>query len=158
PVTEVSGIAGRRAARLAAYSIFTCLDLADADRKLVRQLLTRTGEALWWELNGEPVQPLQPQRPAHQALSRGGSMGGAVSEPVKLWAWAVRNLERLIEELEFHEVRPARLTVWLSYKDRPAGVGEADLESPSDRFDLLLDAVRTALRQAYRPGAPATHM
>ena len=30
PVTEISGIAGRRAARLAPYGIRTCLDLADA--------------------------------------------------------------------------------------------------------------------------------
>src|SRR5206468_1811393 len=67
-VTEVSGIAGRRAAWLAGYGIRTCLELADADRKLVRQLLTRTGEVLWWELNGEPVQPIQPQRSAHQTL------------------------------------------------------------------------------------------
>jgi DNA polymerase V len=89
PVTEVSGIAGRRAARLAAYGIRTCLELADADRRLVRQLLTRTGEALWWELNGDPVQPLQPNRPPHQTLSRGGSLGGTVEDPQVLWAWAV---------------------------------------------------------------------
>src|SRR5262249_24764689 len=140
PVTEVSGIAGRRAARLAAYSIRTCLELADANRKLIRQVLTQTGEALWWELNGEPIQPLQPQRPAHQTIARGGSMGGTVSEPAKLWAEAVRNLERLIEELEFHEVRAGRITVWLSYKDQPSGVGESDPESPTNRFDSLLDA------------------
>src|SRR6185436_13625349 len=30
PVTEISGIAGRRAARLLPYGIRTCLDLADA--------------------------------------------------------------------------------------------------------------------------------
>jgi DNA polymerase V len=81
-----------------------------------------------------------------------------VTDPFTLYAWLVRNLERLIEELEFHEVRAGRLTVWLGYKDQPVGVGECDLESPTDRFDLLLDAVRPALRQAYRPGAPVTHM
>ncbi|MGH7223499.1 MAG: DNA polymerase Y family protein, partial [Gemmataceae bacterium] len=52
PVTEVSGIADRRAARLAPHGIATCLDLALADRRLVRRLLTITGEALWYELNG----------------------------------------------------------------------------------------------------------
>src|SRR5207244_10629862 len=35
PVTEISGIAGRRADRLAPYGIRTCPDLADADGKLV---------------------------------------------------------------------------------------------------------------------------
>src|SRR5262245_14367647 len=39
-VTEVSGIADRRAARLEPHGITTCLDLAFADRLLVRELLT----------------------------------------------------------------------------------------------------------------------
>ena len=105
PVTEITGIAGRRAARLMPWGIRTCLDLARADRRLVRSLLTASGEALWWELNGDPVQPIQPRRPPHKVLSRGGSLGEATADPIVLYAWLVRNLERLIEELEYHEVR-----------------------------------------------------
>lgn len=48
PVTEIAGIAGRREKRLAPWGIRTCLDLARADRRLVRELLTASGEALWW--------------------------------------------------------------------------------------------------------------
>ena len=77
PVTEITGIAGRRATRLLPWGIRTCLDLARADRRLVRSLLTASGEALWWELNGEPVQPIHNARPLHKALSRGGSFGEA---------------------------------------------------------------------------------
>ncbi len=51
PVTEITGIAGRRAARLLPWGITTCLDLAQADRRLVRSQLTAAGETLWWELN-----------------------------------------------------------------------------------------------------------
>jgi len=58
----VTGIAGRRAARLLPWGVRTCLDLARADRRLVRELLTATGEALWWELNGDPVQPIRLMR------------------------------------------------------------------------------------------------
>src|SRR5262249_3328967 len=57
PVTEVSGIAQGRAARLAAHGITTCLHFVDADRRFIRSLLTIVGESLWYELNGEPVQP-----------------------------------------------------------------------------------------------------
>src|SRR3954468_2602131 len=48
PVTDVTGIAGRRERRLVPWGIRTCLDLAKADRRLIRQLLTAAGEALWW--------------------------------------------------------------------------------------------------------------
>ena len=158
PVTEITGIAGRRAARLAPWGIRTCLDLARADRRLVRALLTASGEALWWELNGDPVQPIHPQRPLHKALSRGGSFGEATSDPVVLYAWLVRNLERLIEELEFHAVCAGRLTVWVAYKDGRVGVGQAAPLVPSDRFDILLDTARPCLRRAWVPRVPAARM
>jgi DNA polymerase V len=158
PVTEITGIAGRRAARLAPYGIASCLDLARADRRFVKKLLTIAGEALWYELNGEPVVPVQPSRPPHQTLSRGGSLGEATADPNRLYAWLVRNLERLIEELEFHQVFAGRLAVWVGYRDGRAGAGETTLPAPSDRFDLLLDAARRCLRRAWQPGAAANRM
>ena len=154
PVTEITGIAGRRAARLSPWGIRTCLDLARADRRLVRSLLTAAGEALWWELNGETVQPIHTRRPAHKALSRGGSFGESTAEPVVLYAWLIRNLERLIEELEYHGVAAGRLTVCLVYKNGQSGVGQATLPVPSDRFDILLEAARPCLRKAWIPRGP----
>lgn len=158
PVTEITGIAGRREHRLAPWGIRTCLDLARADRRLVRGVLTATGEALWWELNGEPVTPIRPERPLHKALSRGGSFGEASAEPLILYAWLVRNLERLVEELEYHEVLAGRLTVWVAYRSGQVGVGQAALTVPSDRFDDLLDVARSCLRRAYVPRVAATRM
>jgi nucleotidyltransferase/DNA polymerase involved in DNA repair len=158
PVTEITGIAGRRERRLLPWGIQTCLDFARADRRLVRELLTASGEALWWELNGEPVQPILLQRPLHKILSRGGSFGEATFDPLILYAWLVRNLERLIEELEYHAVLTGRLTIWIAYKDGRAGVGQVGLEAPSDRFDILLDAARPCLRRAWIPRVPANRM
>jgi DNA polymerase V len=158
PVTEISGIAGRRAARLAPWGIATCLDLARADRRLVRGVLTASGEALWWELNGEPIFPIHDRRPIHKALSRGGSFGDATADPIILYAWLVRNLERLIEELEYHALCAGRLTVWVAYKCGRVGVGSLSLALPSDRFDLLLDAARPCLRRAWLQRESATRM
>lgn len=158
PVTEITGIAGRRERRLAPWGIRTCLDLARADRRIVREVLTATGEALWWELNGDPVTPIRPRRPLHKALSRGGSFGEATRRPDVLFAWLVRNLERLIEELEFHQVLAGRLTVWVSYRSGEVGLGQRTLTVPSDRFDALLDAARPCLRQAWVPRALAMRM
>ena len=74
PVTEVCGIGARRAARLAAHGLTTALDLALADRRFIRELLTVVGEAIWHELNGDPVLPLYTKRPPHKVLSRGGNI------------------------------------------------------------------------------------
>jgi DNA polymerase V len=158
PVTEVSGIGHRRAARLLPYGIRTCLDLADADGLLVKRLLTSTGFDLWLELNGRPVTPVRSERNPHRVLARGGSLMGNVSDPKLLWAWCVRHVERLIEELKYHRVRTATLGVELAWKDSVGTGGSAVLDAPSDRFDALLDAARTALRRAYVPHGVATHL
>ncbi|HEV3165987.1 MAG TPA: nucleotidyltransferase [Isosphaeraceae bacterium] len=158
PVTEITGIAGRRERRLLPWGIRTCLDLAQADRRLVRKLLTASGEMLWWELNGDPVQPIHVKRPAHKALSRGGSLGGTTDNPSVLFAWLVRNLERMIEELHYYQVLTGRLTVWVAYKNGEMGIGQITLPVPTDRFDLLLDALRPCLRRAWAPGVLASHM
>jgi DNA polymerase V len=158
PVTEVTGIAGRRAKRLLPWGIRTCLDLANADRRLVRSLLTATGEGLWWELNGEPSKPILADRPRHKVISRGGSLGESTDRPSVLWAWYVRNLERLVEELEYYEVLAGKLTVWMAYRSGEAGVGSASMVTPTDRFDALLDAGRSCVRRAWIPRASAMRM
>ena len=158
PVTEIAGIAGRRAKRLAPWGIRSCLDLAKADQRLVRRLLTASGETLWWELNGIPVQPLRERRPLQKALSRGGSFGEPALSPEVLWGWLIRNLERLIEELEYHDVCAGKLKVWVAYKNGQDGSGVSRLSAPSHRFDVLLDAARACLRQAWIPDVPASRM
>ena len=158
PVTEISGIAGRRAARLAPFGIRSCLDLADADGRLVNRLLTKTGYEIWLELNGTPVTPIRPERPPHKALGRGGSLMGNVDQPVVLWAWAVRHVERLIEELNYHNVRTTALAVEVAWKTGSSTCGVVSIPTPTDRFDDLLDAARVALRRAFVPYATATHL
>lgn len=113
---------------------------------------------LWWELNGDPAQPIHIKRPAHKALSRGGSFGEPALEIEVLYAWLVRNVERLIEELHFHAVLVERLTVCLAYKDGRSGVGQITLPVPTDRLDLLLEVARPCLRKAWVRGVAATHM
>lgn len=158
PVTEIAGIARRRALRLEPHGIKTCLDLRRASGLLIRSLLTISGHDLWRELNGFRVTPIRPNRPRQKMIARGGSLAGKVSDPNKLYGWMARNVERLIEELHYHEVRPCTLTIWIAYHEADAGVGSISLGAPSDRFDVLMEAARLGLRKAYRPGKIATHM
>lgn len=158
PVTEVTGIAARRAARLEPFGIRTCLDLADADRHLVRRLITSDGEAIWWELNGEPIRPIRTQRPPHKTISRGGSLGGATACAARVYAFLVRNLERLVEELEHHRVRAGVLAVSVMHADGRLGGRAEAFAAHTDRFDVLLGAARRCLARAWVPGAAASRM
>lgn len=157
-VAEISGIAARRAARLAPYGILNCLDLAFAERRLVGDLITAAGEALWWEVNGDPVLPLHTERPPHRMLSRGGSLGGATADPERVYAWLVRNLERLIEELEFYGVWAGALSVSVMHHNGLQQHARQELMSPTNRFDLLLEAARWCFERTWVRGLAASRM
>ncbi len=158
PVTEIAGIARRSAIKLEPHGIRTCLDLRNASGLLVQRLLTVTGHDIWRELNGYRATPIRTARTPHKMLARGGSLAGRVTDAFTLYGWLVRNVERLIEELQFHEVRPSTLMVSVSYFEDNSAAGVVHLSVPSDRFDILLDAAKHGLRQAWRSGRTATHM
>ena len=75
-----------------------------------------------------------------------------------MYAWLVRNVERLVEELEYHVVRAGRLSVYLWYKDGEEGFGDKGFASPTDRFDLLTGAARACFLRAWSPGRAAVRM
>jgi nucleotidyltransferase/DNA polymerase involved in DNA repair len=159
-VHAICGIGTRRAAALEPFDIRTCLDFAFAERLLIRRLLTWTGEALWWELNGTPVARILTDRPPHKVLSRGGSLGGATTDPDRVYAWLVRNVERLVEELEFHAVTAGTLALRILHVDGTFLGGKERLSPATDRFDLLVEAGRRCLLQAWdrRQAADRMHL
>ena len=157
PVEELSGVAERSRRKLAAHGIITCADFAQAPRPWIRKLLTVKGETLWWELHGEAVQPILAQRPAHKCLGRGGSLGGATADRLRLQGWLTRNVERLVEELDFHQVLVQRLAFGLEYQQGGSWSMRARLPEDSASFDVLIFAGQELLDQAPLPG-PVSHM
>jgi len=148
PVEELSGIGGRSRDKLAAIGIQTCGQFARAARQQILRLLTVKGEGLWYELHGEAITPILTERPAHQRISRGGSLGGATKDPAKLTAWVVRNVERLIEELDFYDVLTSRLVLWLEYKATAAWGAKVTLPEPTAAFSVLAMVAKALLQRA----------
>ena len=153
-ITEVSGIAGRRARRLEPYGIKTCLDYVKTPVARIRQILTVEGAKLWNELRGDPVSIIQTERKRYKILTRGGSIGTATSKPERAWAFVVKNLERLVEELHHHQLKTGRVEFHLEqrsydYDMYHFGAG-TNLEAPANRFDTLVEVFQQLFRRTYQ--------
>ncbi|MBN1395065.1 MAG: nucleotidyltransferase [Pirellulales bacterium] len=158
PVEKITGLARRSARRLAPYGIRTCAEFARADRRLIRRLLTKRGEDLWWELNGAAVLPVRDVPALRKNISRGGSLAGAVTDPDRLAAWVARNTERLVEGLDRHGVFCERLTLILTFKDGGVDQRRATLPVAAADFAVLYEAA-VRLTNACRPqGRGVTYM
>ena len=158
PVEEITGVGRRSAAKLIAHGITTCDEFARADRRLIRKLLTKSGEELWWELRGEAVIPIVTRRPRHQVLARGGWLGVPVTTPERLTAWLARHTERLVEALHYHGYVCARLGLHLELRDF-GWVGESTtLFEATAASALLIPAGKVLLGRLWNPGLIVTRM
>ncbi len=158
PVGELTGIGFRSALKLEALGIKTCADLAAADRKTIRDLLTVKGEAVGYELQGESVIPIQANRPPHKCVARGGSLGGRVTDPEVLNGWLIRNLERLTEALFAYGYQCGCLGLELQLKDRTGWSRQLLLHGHTDAFEVLALAARKLLQQINPAGTPVSYM
>ncbi len=158
PVTEITGIARRSAAKLAGHGITTCDQFAQADRRLIRRLLTKRGEDLWWELNGDAVIPISPTRPRHKFIARGGSLGRATADIDRLQAFVVRNIERLVEALNYYQLGCDQLILDLSFKPSGRGVLRESMMATSWRFEELCLAALRLLRRLWTGNASVHYM
>jgi DNA polymerase V len=157
PVTEISGIASRSAAKLAAHGITTCEQFAQADRRLIRRLLTKSGEDLWWEVNGDAVISIATDRPGHQAITRGGSLGRATADAERLRAFVVRNTERLVEVLDYYQLGCDQLILDLSFKPSGRGVLRENLMATAWNFEELSLAALDLFSRLWE-GQPVCYM
>ncbi|QDT32494.1 DNA polymerase Y family protein [Thalassoglobus polymorphus] len=157
-VREITGIANRSAMKLAAHGIKTCGDFRRADAKLINKLLTKTGEALWWELHGEALTPISTQRPMHKAIARGGSIGESTNDPDRLQAWLVRNVERLVEAMHWHRYVTQRLTVSLSYKEGGHCSERCKLPEASNASELILPVAKHLFERCWLKQMRLSHM
>ncbi|QDT96436.1 DNA polymerase Y family protein [Gimesia aquarii] len=156
-VGELCGIGSKSERKLKEHNIRTCWDYRKADRLMIRDLLTIKGEALWWELRGEAVNPIQTQRPPHKAIARGGSCGGKTKDQDRIRAWAVRNIERLIEALDHHQVYAGQISLQIDANKTALWLGRTPLAAPSASFRTFYDAVMPMLEAAPRTH-PISHM
>ncbi len=149
-VEDITGIGERSRRKLADRGIKTCWDFVQADRKLIQKLLTITGECRWYELRGEAIQKIVTQRPAHKCIGRGGSLGGATTDMPRLTAWVARNTERLIEELDFHNVFTKQLAFAIEFKEGGGWSGKAVFLEPTAQFHDIASAAKDMLQIAYQ--------
>lgn len=148
PVNELCGVGGRSSDKLVRNGIKTCLDYSTANRDFIRKMLTVKGEKLWFELNGTPCEPIMVKRKQHKAISRGGSLGGRTMDPDVINGWGVRNVERLIEELDYHWVLTEKITLIVSGDD--GSWGGTEKTPPTASFEPLCRIVKRILSNAPR--------
>jgi nucleotidyltransferase/DNA polymerase involved in DNA repair len=158
PVGELCGIGKKSEQKLASHGITNCQEFIQAKSSFIQKLLTIKGEALWWELQGESVDKIVTARPPHKAISRGGSLGGKTADGPQQHAWAVRNVERLIEAMDYHGVFARKFVLLLERPNDYGWAGQTILAEPTNAFKLLCAVFREMLDRSDSRDKAISHM
>lgn len=157
-VSEVCGIGEKSSDKLVKHGIATCADFVMADRRFIRDLLTIKGEGLWWELRGESVNPIVTKRPQHKYVSRGGSVGRAITTLDQLRGWLMRTLERLIEALNAHAYVCGMLGMQIEFKGFEVWSARLRLLGDSADYEQLKPAAMALVEKGWQDGKTVTHL
>ena len=112
-LTDIWGIAGRLAARLAAISINTPLDLKRGDLRLIRERLGVVTLRLALELRGVPCLDLEQDIPNRKSIMSSRSFGRPVTTLADMREAVATYTARAAEKLRWQHLVTARLMVFI---------------------------------------------
>ncbi|MBD3360391.1 nucleotidyltransferase [Candidatus Peregrinibacteria bacterium] len=142
PVIDVPGIGRKLNDRLEYLGVKTVWDYVKKPSSLIKKVLHKPGEEIWYEMQGKSLLPIRSKRPERKAMSRGCSLWGYHNDPNYVWAFLVRNLERLADGLFKEEMEILNLTVLLVSSDGQALKQVEKLPDFTNDYFALINALR----------------
>jgi DNA polymerase-4/DNA polymerase V len=153
PAGEICGIGERSAELLAKHGVRTAGEFARLDEEPVRRLLGKNGLELHAELNGLAVRPvLAGTQPPRSSISKSKTFRPPSSDPDKIRAEALRNLESACIKARRHNLAADRLTLLLVERDYRTHTDEARLAKPTNLPLEMLEAFDRLFAALHRPG------
>lgn len=152
PLQKVNGIGRRLIKRAEKLGLQSALDFAEQERSLIKNHFHKPGEILWYELNGLPVQSINPEKTEQKVVSRGGSLWGHHSNRDYVWGFLLRNLDRFMETLwdrNLH-IQGIQLVLRCSNADNR----EASMQLPefTQNSELIFEALEQCFKKAFKEG------
>lgn len=148
-VSEVSGIGVNLEKRLTPIGIVTAKDFISKDRIFIKKILNKPGEVLWYELSGQSVLPVRKERPQRKGISRGGSLFGAKSEKNIVFAFMVRNIEKLCDALLKQKIEIKNLVLLLVTDSGFFLKGEGILIDFTNSFSVIFDEFKAIFARIF---------
>lgn len=155
---DLWGVAGRLAARLAALRIHTALDLARAERAVIRRRFGVVVERIVLELGGVSCLELEEVAPPRQNLCCSRSFGELTDDPGQLAEAVATHAARLGEKLRGAGQAASYLSVFLQTNPHRADLPQAspgagrELSTPTSFTPALVATAHELLRSLHRPG------
>lgn len=159
-VRDVWGIASGMARRLQSLGITSALQLAQADGKLIRSVLSVVGQRIALELQGVACMPLALYPPTSQTILRSRSFGQPITTLPQMQEAIAMHTARAAEKLRQQNLSASVVRAFLMtnpfQRDQRqySNTGMVCLEEPTDDTVLLTQYALAAVGRIFREGYP----
>lgn len=151
-ISDVPGFGRNTVPLLEKLGIETCADFVNLTEQSVKSLLHRPGVALWNELQGIQVFPVEKSFAPNKVITRTSSFAPLTADQKFLWAHTLRQLERAIDALNYDHQLTQEIVLYLRDKDFIRYAWGVRLITPTKSFTLLREALQEIWREHFPRG------
>ena len=153
PVEKVWGIGPNGAALLHHFGVVTAYDFVRQPEAWVAARLHKPGRDTWYELQGHPMQPVNPApKSTYGSVMKSHTFSPPTGDRELVYAELVRNVEAVFAKARRLRLRARLVGVGLRRADFQHAGGEAALPRPTSLEREVLPLVCGLFDQAFHPG------
>jgi DNA polymerase-4/DNA polymerase V len=153
PVEKVWGIGKQTTALLAKHGVRTALELAWRPEDWVTTRFTKPVVAIWQELNGNPVLPVETQpKETYASIQKVKTFTPASAEREMVYAQMVKNIENACIKARRYKLAAQRVLIFLRTQDFRDFGREVELSRPTCFPNDMLHAIAPAFDAVFVPG------
>lgn len=154
PVEKIWNIGPNTAALLQKHGVSTALEFAFREAAWVGRLLTKPGQAVWHELNGQVMSPVYTEeKSAYHSISKFKTFTPPSSDRDFVFAQLIKNLENACGKARRHGLAARCLSVLLRHQNFRTVGAEATLAPPSDYPIEMGRVARRLFESLFDPSA-----
>jgi DNA polymerase IV len=155
PVDKVWGIGRQTTALLAKHGVRTALELARRPEEWVTKRFTKPVVAIWQELNGNPVLPVETQpKETYASIQKVKTFTPASAEREMVYAQLAKNIENVCIKARRYKLAAQRVLIFLRTQDFRDFGREVELSRPTCFPNDILHAMAPAFDALFVAGTP----
>lgn len=151
-VSDVPGFGRNTVPLLQKLGIETCADFVNVTEQSVKSILHRPGVALWHELQGKQIFPVEKSFAPNKVITRTSSFAPLTADQNFLWAHTLRQLERAIDALNYDGLLVQEISLYLRDKDFIRYGWSIRLAAPTKSFTILSENLKEIWRTHFPRG------
>ena len=153
PVGKVWGIGTQTSAALIRQGVFTADDFARKDAAWVKAHFSKPYEAIWLELNGVSVMPIDPlPKTVYSSVQKTRSFHPATNDRVFLLSQLSKHIEDACTKARHYNLMPKKVSFFLKTKDFRYMTYSATLLSPTNAPESIIALAAKEFGAMHKPG------